>query len=141
MTKCVCRLRYAKWLAGPGADESKVGQEHSRVLKIYGHNKDCEMIANALKALKLSNYEKTDYEKAFDLGLPQISRWEEGVPHHHMSIRLMKFLQESDYKDYEDHFGWKVGGDGDNGETLMYQMDVFFELQDKEKPCQGTMSS
>jgi len=27
---------------------------------------------------------------------------------------------------------WKVGGDGDIGEELMYQMDAFFELLDKE---------
>jgi hypothetical protein len=33
-----------------------------------------------------------------------------------------------------DYFCWKTGGDGDNGETLMYQMDAFFELFDLENP-------
>lgn len=47
-----------------------------------------------------------------------------------MSVRLMKFLEEHDLKDYGDYFGWNVGGDGDNGETLMYQMDAFFEMLD-----------
>jgi hypothetical protein len=26
-----------------------------------------------------------------------------------------------------DYFGWKCGGDGDNGETLMYELDILFE--------------
>lgn len=37
---------------------------------------------------------------------------------------------EHDFNDYDDHFCWKKGGDGDNWETLMYQMDAFFELMD-----------
>ena len=74
-----------------------------------------------------------DYEKAKKLGLTQKDRWGEGTEHHPMSYRLMKFIQEHDYKDFSDTFCWKVGGDGDNGESLMYQMDAFFELLDKEK--------
>jgi hypothetical protein len=42
----------------------------------------------------------------------------------------MEFLAEHDFNDYKDHFCWKLGGDGDNGETLMFQMDSFFELLD-----------
>ena len=45
----------------------------------------------------------------------------------------MAFLSEHDFLDYNDYFCWKVGGDGDNGESLMYQMDAFFELLDREK--------
>lgn len=71
-----------------------------------------------------------DYEKAKELGLTSKDRWGGGIPHHPMSLRLMKFLDDHDFKDYGDYFCWKVGGDGDNGETLMYQMDAFFELQD-----------
>lgn len=74
-----------------------------------------------------------DYKKAKELGLIDIDRWSNGIEHHPKSIKLMKFLEEHDLKDYSDYFGWKVGGDGDNGETLMYQMDVFFELMDKEE--------
>ena len=29
-------------------------------------------------------------------------------------------------------FYWKQGGDGDNGEALMYELDAFFELLDIE---------
>lgn len=71
---------------------------------------------------------KSDYEVAKELGLTQIDRWGEGVDHHPMSIRLMKFLYEHDFADYSDTFAFKIGGDGDNGETLMYEMDAFFEL-------------
>ena len=50
-----------------------------------------------------------------------------------MSERIMAFIMEHDFNDYDDHFCWKKGGDGDNGETLMYQLDAFFELLDKNK--------
>jgi hypothetical protein len=61
----------------------------------------------------------------------KLDRWSNGIDHHPKSIELMKFLMEIDYKVYKDHFCWKKGGDGDNGEELMYQMDAFFEAKDK----------
>lgn len=70
---------------------------------------------------------KTDYEKARNVGLTQLDRWYTDIDHHPMSLRLMRFLEQHDFEDYNDFFGWKVGGDGDNGEVLMYQMDAFFE--------------
>lgn len=73
-----------------------------------------------------------DYENAKELGLTSVNRWSDGTPHHPMSKRLMGFLAEHDLKDYDDYFDWSVGGDGDNGETLMYQMDAFFESLDKK---------
>jgi len=75
---------------------------------------------------------KTDYEIAKEKGLTKIDRYSECVEHHPMSKRLMEFLAEHDLKDYDDYFDWSVGGDGDNGETLMYQMDAFFESLDKK---------
>jgi len=74
-----------------------------------------------------------DYEKAVAAGRTNLPRWEEGTPHHPMSERLMAFLAEHDFRDYGDYFCWKTGGDGDNGETLMYQMDAFFETLDSQK--------
>lgn len=59
------------------------------------------------------------------------SRWEKGIKHHPKSIELMDFLQYIDFHVYDDHFCWKVGGDGDNGEALMYQLDAFFEAEDR----------
>ena len=74
----------------------------------------------------------TDYDKAEALGLTQLDRWENGMDSHPMSVRLVNFLAKHDFLDYDDHFCWKVGGDGDNGQTLGYQMDAFFEMLDKE---------
>jgi len=74
----------------------------------------------------------SDYEEAKAAGLTQIDRWGKGVAHHPMSERLVRFLMDHDLHDYEDCFCWEWGGDGDNGETLAYQMDAFFELLDKK---------
>lgn len=60
-------------------------------------------------------------------------RWEEGIDHHPESERLMKELMDVDWNLCGDYFCWKVGGDGDNGETLMYQLDIIFERRDKER--------
>lgn len=86
-----------------------------------------DMISKKLKELE----NRSDYEKAKELGLVDKNRWEEGRDHHYMSRRLMNFICEIDYNDYDDYFCWKVGGDGDNGETLMYELDAFFELMDE----------
>lgn len=74
----------------------------------------------------------TDYERSKELGLTNLQRWEKGVDHHPMSRRLMKFLKEHDDKDYSNFFDWQIGGDGDNGESLMFEMDAFFETLEKE---------
>ena len=76
---------------------------------------------------------KTDYERAVELGLTSKDRWEEGIEHHPMSQRIMDFIHKHDFTDYDDYFCWKQGGDGDNGETLMYELDAFFELLNIEK--------
>jgi len=73
-----------------------------------------------------------DYKKAVQLGLTKIDRWGTGKNHHPMSERLVRFLCKHDFNDYNDYFCWKVGGDGDNGETLMYEIDAFFEMLDEE---------
>lgn len=72
-----------------------------------------------------------DYDLAVNLCLTKKDRWGNDIPHHPRSIRLMQFLMEHDDDDYDDHFVWKIGGDGDDGETLMYQMDAFFEMLDQ----------
>lgn len=74
-----------------------------------------------------------EYKQAKELGLTDIDRWSEGVDHHPESVRLFNFLEQHDLIDYNDFFCWKKGGDGDNGEVLLYQLDAFFELQDKLK--------
>ena len=73
------------------------------------------------------------YNRAKKNNLTNIKRWEEGIDHHPKSIELMKFLKEHDFHDNDDSFEWKVGGDGDNGENLMFEMDVYFEQKDKDE--------
>lgn len=75
----------------------------------------------------------SDYTEAQKLGFTTKNRWEDGIDHHPMSLRLMKFIEQHDFEDYDDFFCWKTGGDGDNGESLMYEMDAFFELLDAQK--------
>jgi hypothetical protein len=67
-------------------------------------------------------------EKAIETDINR--RWEKGIPHHPKSLELMRAICEIDMKYCNDHFCWKMGGDGDNGETLMYEMDIFFERKD-----------
>jgi hypothetical protein len=84
---------------------------------------------------RLGQHFHPDYEEARHRGvnLGEIDRWENGLPHHPMSERLMDFIADHDFADYDDYFCWKQGGDGDNGETLMYEMDAFFEFLDLQR--------
>lgn len=54
-------------------------------------------------------------------------RWENGEEHHPKSVELFAALSEIDLKFGGDYFCWKSGGDGDNGEHLLYEMDIYFE--------------
>jgi hypothetical protein len=70
-------------------------------------------------------------ELALELGI-EINidtRWEAGTPHHPESEVLLNFLKEIDSQN-DFVFDWKSGGDGDIGESLMYQLDPLFELLD-----------
>lgn len=57
-------------------------------------------------------------------------RWEQGTEHHPKAIALFKALERIDLAHGNDYFCWKSGGDGDNGEMLMYELDIYFECQD-----------
>lgn len=58
-------------------------------------------------------------------------RWEDGIPHHPKSLELMRHMQKVDQEE-GCPFDLSTGGDGDNGETLMYLMDSFFEQQEQD---------
>ncbi|KJS85010.1 MAG: hypothetical protein JM58_09600 [Peptococcaceae bacterium BICA1-8] len=57
-------------------------------------------------------------------------RWEEGIEHDPRSVEIFKFIAEYDFKFCDDYFCWKSGGDGDNGEALMYMLDEYFANKD-----------
>lgn len=73
------------------------------------------------------------YNKAKKNGVTTKDRWGEGIGHHPKLLELMTFLAEHDFNDCGDSFCWDVGGDGDNGESLMYEMDAYFEQKDLDK--------
>lgn len=68
-------------------------------------------------------------EKTKELTITE--RWEKGIPHDPRSIELYKSIAKIDFEECDDSFCFKSGGDGDNGETLMYLLDVHFERKDK----------
>lgn len=59
-------------------------------------------------------------------------RWEQGIDHHEKSEELYKKIADADWNYGNDYFCFKSGGDGDNGETLMYLLDIIFEQEDLE---------
>lgn len=81
---------------------------------------------NKLSLLAKNNGVETDVNK----------RWEQGTKHHPRSLDIMDALEDIDFNLCNDHFCWKTGGDGDNGEVLMYEMDIFFETLDKMRDLQ-----
>lgn len=61
-------------------------------------------------------------------------RWENDIPHHHKSTEIMEALEFIDEKYNGRCFDWRTGGDGDNGEDLMYELDVYFECLEAGEP-------
>ena len=67
-----------------------------------------------------------------DETLTVAQRWERGVEHDPRSVELAKDLAAIDFEQCGDYFCWKFGGDGDNGETLLYELDVYFARRTPE---------
>jgi hypothetical protein len=59
-------------------------------------------------------------------------RWEEGIDHHPMSKKIAAAIFENDWEYGGDYFCFKSGGDGDNGEHLMYLLDIYFDQEDEK---------
>ena len=59
-------------------------------------------------------------------------RWERGIEHDPRSVGLAHAIADLDLKQADDSFCFKFGGDGDNGETLMYILDIYFEKLDND---------
>lgn len=58
-------------------------------------------------------------------------RWEQGRAHHPESAKLGVAIDILDFKYNNDSMGWNFGGDGDNGEGLLYLLDIYFEAKDR----------
>jgi hypothetical protein len=74
---------------------------------------------------------RDEYPKVDGVEYDITKRWEQGIPHHPKSIELFNAISEIDWVWLDDCFGWKSGGDGDNGEFFMYELDIYFEEKDK----------
>lgn len=59
-------------------------------------------------------------------------RWSRGMDHHPEAASMFAMIAESDYEFCDDYFNWKCGGDGDNGEALMFALSARLELRDAE---------
>ena len=60
-------------------------------------------------------------------------RWEKGIDHNPQSEEIVRAVADLDFKYGGDLFCFKVGGDGDNGEHLMYLLDIYFEQREEEQ--------
>ena len=54
-------------------------------------------------------------------------RWSDGVDHEPESEKLVDLISQMDLQHFGDSLCIKVGGDGDNGETLAYIIDALIE--------------
>ena len=57
-------------------------------------------------------------------------RWEKGIKNHPKSTKVVEMMMDGDWLFMDDNFCWKIGGDGDNAEDVMYALDIMFELED-----------
>jgi len=57
-------------------------------------------------------------------------RYDRSHPHDPRSIELFHSIEKLDFEEGGDRFCFKSGGDGDNGEHLMYLLDVHFARRD-----------
>lgn len=72
----------------------------------------------------------SDLCEKYNIELQQ--RWEKGTEHHPEASQLVRELADIDFVEYGDYFDWNIGGDGDNGEVLIEQMSVLFEIRDAQ---------
>ena len=64
-----------------------------------------------------------DYKKVTGVEYNIETRWENGIEHHPKSEKLMERITKIDWLFNNDRFCWKKGGDGDNGEDLMFLLE------------------
>jgi hypothetical protein len=58
-------------------------------------------------------------------------RLKDSDEHDSRSITLYEFISQLDFNEAGDAFGFVSGGDGDNGEHLMYLLDCWFASKDE----------
>lgn len=82
----------------------------------------------AIKKYLVAHYPNLSFESVeTDIN----KRWETGMDHHPESKTIVAVLANMDFAFGGDYFDIKTGGDGDNGEHMMYLFDIYFEARDK----------
>jgi hypothetical protein len=79
------------------------------------------------------NTQRDEYMKKSIYKGIELNRWEKGIEHDSRSVKIAKTVGEIDFDVLEDSLCLSFGGDGDNGEALMYALDIYFELLDKKR--------
>ena len=84
---------------------------------------------DAVKRIYPELYEKiTRSEVILDI----TERWVTGIEHHKKSEELARLIDAVDMLCLDNYFCLKFGGDGDNGEFLLYILDIILELESEE---------
>lgn len=74
-----------------------------------------------------------DVCKKYNIETDLTKRWENFEQHHPKAEKLAREIGGIDWMFGDDCFGFKFGGDGDNGEFLTHYLDIIFELEDAIK--------
>ena len=60
--------------------------------------------------------------------------------HDPRSVEIYEFVSMLDFHCEDDFFCWKSGGDGDNGEVLLGELDGYFAWKDGKDQVESTFS-
>ena len=71
-----------------------------------------------------------DKYKIYNIDTNIMSRQRRGIEHHPKSLLLMDNLKILDFEIADDFFHWRLSNNGENIEILLYELDMFFELED-----------
>ena len=58
-------------------------------------------------------------------------RWEQGIEHDPRSEEIVRAMARLDWEHYNGALDIRCGGDGDNGESMMYLLDYYFAEKDQ----------
>jgi len=72
-----------------------------------------------------------------NIAVPE-ERWKKGISHCDESVEIFEAIAFLDYEFNSNMFDWRSGGDGDNGESLMFLLDMYFEHRDRTRKGQHT---
>lgn len=129
---CACDSFVEKLVQKPFFCKNQVNDDGSGNILCIAHVAEGRIFTcayDSAEEAKTAEYKCQDIEEISQGIKPIIkinTRWEQGIPHDPRSQKLFDFLKEYDFKFCGDYFQWKSGGDGDNGEALLYELDEYF---------------